>query len=358
MSTTSSFPDILSRDLLLAWPKAELHCHLDGSLRLETLLDLARAQGKLGILPAAEPEPLAEALRQIDDSPTLEAYLAWFRYTIPVLQSADALRRAAYELVEDNAREQVRYVEVRYSPILHVDEGLTIEAVNDAVLDGLRAAEQDFGTRTGLIVCGLRDRPESVSLRLAELAVAYRGRGVVGFDLAGGEAGFPPKHHLAAFYYARNHLLNLTIHAGESWGPDSIHQALFRCGAHRIGHGTSLYRDPDLLAFVVDHRIPLEICPTSNVQTHVVDAYEAHPLRRYVDAGAPVTINTDNRLFSRTTLTEELWRAHTRCGVPADRMPTLVLDAFRHAFLPYDERRDLVLDAAERIAARSPSPTA
>ncbi len=338
-----SEPDTpLTREALLAWPKAELHCHLDGSLRLSTLLELARNQGKLGLLPADSVEGLESFLRRIDDSETLEAYLAWFRYSIPVMQSREALRRIAYELAEDNARENVRYLEVRYGPILHTEEGLSLEAVNDAVLDGLKAAEHDFGIRTGLIICGLRDRFESASLRQAELAVAHRDRGVVAFDLAGGEAGNPPKHHLSAFYFARNHLLNLTVHAGESWGPDSIHQALFYCGAHRIGHGITLHRDPALMQYVIDHQIPLEICPTSNVQTHVVPSFEAHPIHRFVQAGVPITVNTDNRLFSRTSMTEELWRVHQHCGISARRLREIVLNGFRFAFLPWEEKQDLL----------------
>jgi adenosine deaminase len=305
----------LTRDTIHSWPKAELHCHLDGSVRLQTLLDLASEQGKRSLLPSDSKEGLEQVLLQIDDSATLEAYLAWFDYTIGVLQSPSALRRAAYEMAVDAHEENVRYLEVRYSPVLHTAEGLTLEQVNDAVLDGLEAADRDTGVRSRIIICGLRDRFESTSLRLAELAVDYFNKGVVGFDLAGGEAGNPPKHHLAAFYFARNNLMNLTVHAGESWGPDSISQALFRCGAHRIGHGTSLSKDPNLMQYMVDHQIPLEICPTSNVQTKVVQSLAQHPLKVYVEAGVPVTISTDNRLFSRTTVTEELWRVHTECGV-------------------------------------------
>ena len=342
MSTTNGIPEKLSRDDILAWPKAELHCHLDGSLRLETLLDLARKQGKLNLLPADNVEELDAILQQIDDSETLEAYLAWFRYSIPLMQTPEALRRIAYELAEDNARENVRYLEVRYGPILHTEEGLTLEQVNDAVLDGLRQAEKDFNIRTAIIVCGLRDRYESASLRQAELAVAYRKRGVVAFDLAGGEAGHPPKHHLHAFYYARNHLLNLTVHAGESFGPESIHQGIFYCGAHRIGHGITLERDPALMEYFVNHQIPLEICPTSNVQTHVVPSYEMHPLKRYVEAGIPVTINTDNRLFSRTSVTNELWYAHDKCGVSAPHLREIALNGFRYAFLPWDEKQAML----------------
>ena len=339
--------ETLSREAIFQWPKAELHCHLDGSLRLSTLLDLARKQGKMHLLPADSEEGLAEILQQIDGSNSLEEYLAWFQYTIPLMQTREALERIAYELAEDNALENVRYLEVRYGPILHTEEGLSMEEVNEAVLAGLKAAERQYNIQTAVIICGLRDRYESASLAQAELAVAHRKKGVVAFDLAGGEAGHPPKQHLHAFYYARNHLLNLTIHAGESWGPDSIHQALFWCGAHRIGHGTSLYQDPELMQFIRDRQIPLEVCPTSNVQTHVVSGYAEHPLKTYVEYGVPVTINTDNRLFSRTSVTEELWRTHTRCGISAPQLKEIVLNGFRHAFLPYDKKQALLQEVKD-----------
>jgi adenosine deaminase len=341
--------DALTRDALHAWPKAELHCHLDGSMRLATMLDIARREGKVALLPAADEDALREILRDVDHSETLEAYLAWFRYTIPLLQTEEALSRAAYELAEDNVAEHVRYLEVRFAPILHTEEGLALEAVLDAVLAGLRRAEDDFNITTGVIVCGLRTRSESTSMRQAELAAAYRHRGVVAFDLAGGEAGHPPKGHLSAFYHARNHLLGLTIHAGESWGPDSIRQAVFYCGAHRIGHGITLRQDPDLMRYVADHRIPLEICPTSNVQTHVVPSLEAHPMRTYVEAHVPVTVNTDNRLFSRTSVTEELWRVHTHCGLDAHQLREVVLNGFRYAFLPFERKQDLLHEVVDHF---------
>jgi adenosine deaminase len=354
MPPVSSSPDVssdaaLSRAEIEQWPKAELHCHLDGSLRLSTMLDLAEAQGKVSRLPADSVEGLREELRSVDTSETLEGYLAWFRYSIPLLQTKDALRRAAYELAEDNARENVRYLEVRYGPILHTEEGLSLDAVNDAVLEGLAEAERDFDITTSLIICGLRDRYESASMRQAELAAEYRHRGVVAFDLAGGEAGNPPKGHLHAFYHARNHLLNLTIHAGESWGPDSIRQALFYCGAHRIGHGISLREDPELVQYFADHRIPLEICPTSNVQTRAVASLEAHPITEYVEANIPVTVNTDNRLFSRTSVTEELWRVHQHCGLGADQMREIVLNGFRYAFVPFAQKQDLLRSAIDDL---------
>jgi adenosine deaminase len=337
----------LTRDEIRAWPKAELHCHLDGSLRLGTLLELARESGQEHVLPADDEAGLAEELSKVDASSSLEEYLAWFRYTIGVMQSPEALRRVAFELAEDAAGENVRYLEVRYGPILHTEMGLTLDAVSEAVLAGLRDAEEAFGIRTGVIVCGLRDRYESASLAQAELAVRHREAGnrrpgVVAFDLAGGEHGNPAEMHGAAFYHARKHLLNLTVHAGESFGPASIRQALFKCGAHRIGHGVTLGQDPDLLRYFVDRQIPLEVCPTSNVQTRVVASYEAHPAAEYERAGVPLTINTDSRLFSHTTMTDELWLAHTRCGIPADALREVVLNGFRFAFLPFREKQELL----------------
>jgi adenosine deaminase len=342
--------DLLDRDAILAWPKAELHCHLDGSLRLSTLLELAREQGRPDLLPAEDEAGLADELRKIDGSATLEEYLAWFGYSIPLMQTRDALHRIAYELAEDAARENVRYLEVRYGPVLHTDEGLSMWQVNDAVLAGLRDAERDHGVRTGVIVCGLRDRRESASLAQAELAAAYRDKGVIGFDLAGGERGNPAEMHGAAFYLARKELLNITVHAGESFGPASIRQALFKCGAHRIGHGVTLGQDPALLRYVVDRQIPLEVCPTSNVQTHVVASYEAHPVAEYCRAGVPITINTDNRLFSHTTMTDELWLAHTRCGIPAEALREIALNGFRHGFLPHPEKQALLAEVEPLVA--------
>ncbi len=339
---TASDPDTLTRDDILSWPKAELHCHLDGSMRLETMLDLAKAEGKRDVLPAGSVEGLREELRAVEESDTLEAYLAWFQYTIPLLQTAEALRRTAYELAEDNARENVRYLEVRYSPILHVEEGLSLEDVNTAVLDGLKQAEQDFDLTTSLIICGLRDRFESASMRLAEMAVEYKHEGIVAFDLAGGEAGNPPKGHLHAFYHARNNLLNLTIHAGEAWGPDSIRQALFYCGAHRIGHGISLRKDPELMQYFANHRIPLEMCPSSNVHTQAVPSLEAHPIETYVRSNIPVTVNTDNRLFSRTSMTDELWRVYQHCSLDPQNMREIALNGFRYAFLPYQQKQTML----------------
>lgn len=339
----------LNEHIIRSWPKAELHSHLDGAMRLETMLEEADRQGKMDLLPATTLDGLQKELGKVDESSDLWDYLAWFKYTIGLMQSEEVLSRIAFEMAADFAAENVRWLEIRYGPILHTAEGLSMDAVMEAVLDGLSRAETAFGIRSGVIVCALRDRFVDASVAQAELAERYRGRGVVGFDLAGGEAGNPAKQHLNAFYHARNHLLNLTVHAGESWGPESIRQALFFCGAHRIGHGVTLVDDPDLLQFVVDRQIPLEVCPTSNVQTQVVSSYEAHPLKQLADAGVPVTINTDSRLFSHTTSSGELWLAHSRCGLSAEQTREAALNGFRHAFLPYAERSAMMTEAAREI---------
>jgi adenosine deaminase len=342
--------DALTREQIAAWPKAELHCHLDGSLRLQTMLDLAREGGLADVLPSDSVEGLHEILLQVDDSPTLEAYLAWFRYTIPLMQTAPALERIAYELAQDMAQDGVRYLEVRYAPILATDGALTMADANQAVLRGLEQARSDWGILSRVIVCGLRDRKQEASVAQARVAVEQRPVGVVGFDLAGGEASGTPAQHAEAFELARRGLLGITCHAGESVGPHSIRSALFDAGAHRIGHGVTLREDPDLMRYVVDHQIPLEMCPTSNVQTHVVDSFADHPIAEYVRAGVAVTVSTDNTLFSRTSTTEELWRAHTRCGLTADETRRVALAAFEHAFLPLDQKRALLADARAALS--------
>jgi adenosine deaminase len=333
---------MLTRDTILSWPKTDLHCHLDGSLRLETLLELAKEQGKLDELPATTHAELYAILESIDHSETLADYLVWFKYTIMVMQSRAALERITFELMEDAARENVRYIEIRYAPIEHTRGGLTLTEVNEAVWAGVKKAEAQYKITGRLIICGLRDRFESESMRLAELAVAFKNKGVVAYDLAGGEAGNPAKLHLHAFAFAREQNLNLTCHAGEAWGPASIHQALHDCGVHRIGHGVTLKQDEDLMQYVIDHRIPLELCPTSNVQTHVVPSFAEHPIKFYVEKQVRVTVNTDNRLFGRTNVTEELWRCHQHLGFDETTLKWIVLNGFKSAFLPYPERQALL----------------
>ncbi len=319
-------------DLLKELPKTDLHVHLDGSLRVDTLIDLARKQNVE--LPTFDRKKLEKLVMSGKNCRNLGEYLRGFDITLSVMQEPEALYRIAYELAEDAAEENVWYMEVRYSPILHTRKGLKLSTIVDAVIEGLQEAEKKFNIKTGVIICGMRNINPETSLILAELAVAYKNRGVVGFDLAGQEENYPAKDHQDAFFLIRKNNINTTAHAGEAFGPESIHQAIHYCGAHRIGHGTRLYEDGDLLNYVNDHRIPLEICLTSNVQTGAATSYETHPLRFYYDYGLRVTINTDNRLVSDTTVTKELYLAAKHLNLTMDDIKSIILDGFKSAFLP------------------------
>ena len=340
-------------DLLRALPKAELHVHLDGSLRPPTMIELAREHGKR--LPTDDPEALAR-LMVAEDARNLEEYLRRFELTLSVMQHADALERIAYELAEDAAAENVRYMEVRYSPILNTREGLPLTEAVEAPLRGLARARADFGIRTAIIVCGIRNMDPGTSRDLADLTVAFKDRGVVAFDLAGAEYNYPAKKHRDAFFTVINKNMATTIHAGEAYGAESIHQALHYCRANRIGHGTRLFEDPELMGFVRDFRIPLEICLTSNVQTRVVPSFAEHPLRRYYDEDLVVTLNTDNRLVSGTTLTREYALARDHLDFGWEELKDVALMGFRSAFLHWDEKQALLADVEAELDALESSP--
>jgi adenosine deaminase len=331
------------REDILKLPKSDLHCHLDGSLRLATLVELAR-EYKVE-LPTFDEERLRHTLlcgRRVD---SLESYLKAFAITLMVLQDKDALARVAFELAEDAAKENVWYLEVRFSPLLHTNRGLRYAEIVDAVLDGLQRAQKQYKILTGLIICGMRDRPPAESKYLAEVCVAYKNKGVVGFDLAGAEMDNPAKDHQEAFTLVLTNNINCTIHAGEAYGPASIAQAIHYCGTHRIGHGTRLIEDGDLLNYVNDHRIPLEICLTSNLQTNSVRSLDEHPFRFYFDYKLRVTLNTDNRLMSATTSTDELWLAAQHYDLSMNEVKDIIIHGFKSAFLSYRVRKNLLEEA-------------
>lgn len=330
----------LTREEIHAMPKTDLHVHLDGSIRLATMIELA--QERQIELPSMDEKELYRKLRLGSHFDNLVDYLSVFRHTLSVMQDEEALERTAYELAEDNAQENVRWLEVRYSPILHTDKGLGLPQVMDAVLRGLKRAERDYNIRCGVIICGIRNINPGTSIRLAELTVAYKNQGVLGFDLAGAEANFPAKDHREAFYLIRKNNINCTVHAGEAYGPDSIHQALHHLNAHRIGHATRLKEDGDLLNFMNDHRIPIEACPTSNVQTRVCETLGDHPIKFYLDVGLRVTVNTDNRLISNTTVTDELFQVATTFGMDREDVLKLITNGFKSAFLPFREKRRMI----------------
>jgi adenosine deaminase len=330
---------MLTSEKLRRLPKAELHCHLDGSVRPATLIELGRDYR------VPMPGETAEELREymlVDDAETLDEYLARFEVTISVLQTAEAIERVAYELGEDAVKDGVRYIEVRNAPILNSRLKLSPAESLEAQLRGLARAEEDFGIIARSIVCSLRQLSPMVSLELARLAVAYRDRGVVAFDLAGGELGFPASAHSMAFAYARENNLAVTVHAGEGDGSESVRQAVHSCCANRLGHATRLIEDPALTQYVNDRRIGLEICLTSNVHTGAAASYETHPLRAYFDRGMNVALNTDNRLMSDTTLSDEYLYAAKYLDFTFDELCTLALNGFESAFLPWEQRMKLL----------------
>jgi adenosine deaminase len=326
----------IDQKIIKAMPKTDLHVHLDGSVRIDTILDLARKQNVE--LPTSDGKALKKMLVPGLHCKSLVEYLRPFDITLSVMQEEEALSRTAFELAEDAAKENVWYMEVRYSPILHTQKGMKLTTIVDAVLDGLKRAERKYDIKTGVIVCGMRNINPETSMALADLAVAYKNRGVVGFDLAGAEENFPAKHHREAFYRIRNNNINTTAHAGEAYGPESIHQAIHYCGAHRIGHGTRLLEDGDLLNYVNDHRIALEMCVTSNIQTKAAPSYDKHPIKFYYDFGLRVTVNTDNRLISNTTVTKELAIAAKYAGWGMEDLKTVIVAGFKSSFLPMRER--------------------
>lgn len=339
----------ISEDVIKALPKTDLHCHLDGSLRIETLLELAEDQGVK--LPADNVDDLKEIMQAgRGENKSLDDYLKVFDLTLSVMQTASAIERVAFELAEDQWNDGVRLLEVRFSPVLNIEQGLTLIETIEATKAGLRRAELKYGIITGIIVCGIRSIGGATSLTLAELAVAFKNRGVVGFDLAGQEENYPAKDHMEAFYLTLNNNLNLTIHAGEAYGPESIHQAIHYCGAHRIGHGTRTREDGDLLNYINDHRIPLEMCITSNVQTGSVSSFESHPIKTYYELGLRVTINTDNLLVSDTTVTKEFMVANKYYGFEMDDFKEIIIYGFKSAFIPYNEKKKLVREVVEELA--------
>ena len=339
---------MLTPELIALLPKAELHVHLDGSLRPETMLELA---GPAGItLPAADAVALRRAML-VRDARNLEDYLRGFDVTVALLQTEAAIERVAYEMVADAARDNVRYMEVRYCPVLSRSRGLDLEAVTAAELRGLARGEAEFGVVARAIHCSLRHLAPAVSEEIARHAVAWRERGVVGFDLAGGEAGRPAAPHRRAFEIAAEGGLGITVHAGEAAGAASVAEAVFVCRANRLGHGTRLYEDQALQDYVRDRRILVEINLTSNLQTHVVARPEQHPLRRYVDAGLAVSLSSDNWLMSGTTITREYSLAHRTLNVTRSEADRMILDGMAAAFLPWPERRTLLERACAELAA-------
>ncbi|WP_030903521.1 adenosine deaminase [Streptomyces sp. NRRL F-5126] len=351
---TAPLPDA---DQIRRAPKVLLHDHLDGGLRPGTVVDLARACGYDG-LPEYDGDKLGTWFREAADSGSLERYLETFAHTCAVMQTSDALRRVASECAQDLAEDGVVYAEVRYAPEQHLDGGLSLEEVVKAVNAGFRegerlAREKGRRIRVGALLTAMRHAARA--LEIAELANAHRDSGVVGFDIAGAEAGYPPTRHLDAFEYLKRENNHFTIHAGEAFGLPSIWQALQWCGADRLGHGVRIIDDIDvaedgsvtlgrLAAYVRDKRIPLELCPSSNLQTGAAPSYAEHPIGLLRRLHFRATVNTDNRLMSGTSMSREFGALVETFGYGLDDMQWFTVNAMKSAFIPFDERLAMIND--------------
>ncbi|MCZ4078220.1 adenosine deaminase [Rhodococcus sp. H36-A4] len=356
-STLSGGAMPLDSNSIKTAPKALLHDHLDGGLRPQTVLELADQCG-YDDLPATDGAALGEWFRNAADSGSLERYLETFAHTVAVMQTPEGLSRVAQECAEDLADDSVVYAEVRFAPEQHLERGLSLDEVVEHVLAGFRAGESAAQVkgkriRVGCLLTAMRHAARS--REIAELAVRFRDRGVVGFDIAGAEAGFPPSRHLAAFEYMRAANAHFTIHAGEAFGLPSIQEAVAFCGTDRLGHGVRITDDitvaPDgtaslglLAAYVRDTRMPLELCPSSNVQTGAVESLQKHPFDLLARLRFRVTVNTDNRLMSDTSMSREMHKLVTTFGYGWTDLERFTINAMKSAFIPFDERLEIIDD--------------
>jgi len=342
-------------DLILRAPKVLLHDHLDGGLRPATIIDLA-AQTGYGLLPSTQPDELADWFLTAANSGSLELYLQTFAHTVAVMQTPEAIRRVARECAIDLAADGVVYAEVRFAPELHCEHGMDLHAVVDETLAGFAEGQSESAAsghpiRIGVLLKAIRSAAKSSEI--AKLAVEYRDRGVVGFDIAGAEAGFPPTRHLDAFEYLRRENAHFTIHAGEAFGLPSIWEAIQWCGADRLGHGVRIVDDITtgadghpvlgrLAAYVRDMRIPLEMCPSSNVQTGAAASIAEHPIGLLRRLGFRVTVNTDNRLMSGTSMSREMDLLSNAFGYGLNDLQWFTVNAMKSAFIPFDERLSII----------------
>jgi adenosine deaminase len=340
-------------------PKVLLHDHLDGGLRPRSVIELAREQGYTN-LPTTDEHDLREWFKRGANRHDLTLYLETFAHTVGVMQTKDALERVAAECAEDLATDGVVYAEVRFAPELHTEGGLTLDEIVDAVAAGFDRGSAAHGIRVGLLCTAMRTAARS--LEIAELSVRHRDHGVVGFDIAGAEKGYPPTQHLDAFQLVHRENFHFTIHAGEAFGPPSIWEAIQYCGAERLGHGVRIIDDITfdgdgaatlgrLAAYVRDRRIPLEMCPSSNVHTGVCDSIADHPIKQLSDLRFRVTLNTDNRLMSDCSMTSEMQALVDAFGWGLNDMQWLTINAMKSAFIPFDERLRIINGIKARYAA-------
>ncbi|MDQ0116280.1 adenosine deaminase [Paenibacillus harenae] len=327
-------------DVLHIMPKVELHVHLDGSVKASTIRELAESRADSS-LPESDDELLS--LMQADpDTTSLTQYLSKFSFVLPYMQTAEAIERIAYELVEQAAEQQVRYMEVRFAPWLHTHQGLSIEDAIRHTVNGLRSGEEQFGTVARAIVICMRNHSFEQNIEAIEAASLFYAKGVVAVDLAGDEASYPAHQFAPLFERAKALKLPITIHAGEAAGAFNVRAAVEELGAMRIGHGVRMEEDPAVIELVKAKKIPLEMCPISNIQTKAVEGWTSYPLRKYIEEGIIVTVNTDNMTVSDTTITKEYTALMEYCGLTLNDIAALVMNGVKAAFLEDGPKAELV----------------
>ncbi|MDF2958393.1 MAG: add [Paenibacillus sp.] len=329
-------------DVVQKMPKVDLHLHLDGCVKPETILILAAEQGIS--LPATGKEQLLPYLQVASDCGSLTQYLSKFDFALPFLQTANALQRVAYEVVEQAAEHHCKYIEVRFAPQLHRNKGLTVEETLHWVIEGLKQGERQFGVKARSIAICMRNHSEQENKEVIEAAAHYMGKGLVAVDLAGDEAAYPAENFRNTFALARSLGIPVTIHAGEAAGPANIYEAITNLGAVRIGHGVRVQENPSIMEIIRERKIPLEMCPVSNIQTKAVTDWDVYPIKQYFDMGLMLTVNTDNPTVSGTTITEEYKVITEKFGFTVPDLITLVMNGVEAAFLDADEKQSLKLE--------------
>jgi len=351
---------MLTFDQIKILPKAVLHDHLDGGLRPQTVAELAVSEAYQN-LPTNDPVEFAKWIKDACDSGSLETYLETFQHTVGVMQSFESIERVAYECAVDHANDGVVYAEIRFAPELHQHKGLSLDEIVSAVVTGFARGEKDMAAAGKPIVMRTlltAMRTAARSTEIAQLAIRWRNRGVVGFDIAGKEAGYPPSRHLDAFDEIHRANFHMTIHAGEAFGLPSIWEAVQVCGADRLGHGVRIIDDikklPDgtfelgeLAHYVRDRRVPLELCPVSNVHTGAAKSIAEHPITILTKLGFRATVNTDNRLMSQTSISNEMYLLHTQAGFTIEQLRWLTVNGMKSAFIPFDQRLAIINDVVK-----------
>ncbi len=326
-------------EIIKELPKLDLHCHLSGSIRPETILEIVKKEG----IPhyTDDLNEFKGHVQAHEECTSLKEYLERFQLTLSVMQKKEHLTRIAYELIEDLSKQNVYYIEIRFAPFFHLNEGLSFDEAVEAVLKGMEDGKRDFGVISNLILILMRHHSPEKSLEVVRQGRKFLGKGVVAIDLAGNEQDYPPELHKEAFQLAKEYGFHRTVHAGETGLPENILTSVNELHAERIGHGVHAYMNDEVYRFVKENRIPLELCVTSNIQTKAIDSYEEHPIKRYLEDGIIVTANTDNMTVSNTDLIEEYEKLVTKIDFSLDDLRRVILNGVEVSFASVEDKKYL-----------------